>query len=491
VRSAGLVLLAIVASATATPGWTTLEPGLELGVFEAAERAPVGDSRITVLRIDPARWDLELVGVDEDAGSAPRTARDWCRAHDLAAAINAGMFAIDHATHVGYLRSRGRVRNGHVSRFESVAAFDPVAGAGQPRFRIFDLDDPAVSMADILASYASAVQNLRLVKRPGENRWSPQDRRWSEAALGEDAAGNVLFIFSRSPFTMHDLNRELLALDLDLVAAQHLEGGPEAQLFVSAGGRELEQFGSYETAFREDDGNMEAWPVPHALGIRRRIDAVQVPPETPRSREAIAAVRPRLEQRLAAMGARWGAPVFIRIFKETDELEVWIEQQDRFERFETYKICTYSGGLGPKERTGDQQAPEGFYAVTPRRMNPASRYHLSFDLGYPNAYDRSHGRTGSALMVHGDCVSIGCFAMTDAGIEEIWALADAALRGGQPACQVHVFPFRMTGETMLEHRDSRWYDFWQNLREGYESFERKGRPPAVEVRDGRYVFADS
>ena len=129
--------------------------------------------------------------------------------------------------------------------------------------------------------------------------------------------------------------------------------------------------------------------------------------------------------------------------------------------------------------------------MTPGQLNPSSRFHLSFDLGYPNAYDRAHGRTGSALMVHGDCVSIGCYAMTDAGIEEIYALADAALRGGQTLFRMHVFPFRLTAENLLQHRYSRWYSFWENLQEGYRLFEEHGRPPDVEVRDGEYVFTDS
>jgi murein L,D-transpeptidase YafK len=180
----------------------------------------------------------------------------------------------------------------------------------------------------------------------------------------------------------------------------------------------------------------------------------------------------------------------VRIFKESRELELWVENDGRFALFRTYEICTFSGHLGPKLRTGDLQSPEGFYFVTPDRMNPASRFHLSFNLGYPNAYDRHHGRTGGFLMVHGDCVSIGCYAMTDAQIEEIYTLADAALRQGQPFFRVHIFPFRMTVRNMQRHRDSRWREFWRNLEEGYDFFERHGRPPNVEVRNGKYVFEE-
>ncbi|MDJ0850372.1 MAG: murein L,D-transpeptidase family protein [Myxococcota bacterium] len=217
----------------------------------------------------------------------------------------------------------------------------------------------------------------------------------------------------------------------------------------------------------------------------------QETPSTDRSRAAITRVRPSLESALRERELRFGAPVFIRIFKESRELELWVQGKGRFELFRSYPICTFSGGLGPKLRTGDLQSPEGFYFVNPGRLNPASRFHLSFDLGYPNAYDRHHGRTGSALMVHGDCVSIGCYAMTDARIEEIYALVDAALRAGQPFVRVHAFPFRMTEANMARNRGSRWRSFWENLRQGYEFFEREKRPPNVEVRGGRYAFEAS
>ncbi len=220
-------------------------------------------------------------------------------------------------------------------------------------------------------------------------------------------------------------------------------------------------------------------------------EAQSEPPSTRRSRRAIRRVRPALSRALQERRLRFGAPIFIRIFKENKELEVWVERGERFVLFKTYRICTYSGRLGPKLRTGDQQAPEGFYFVNAGRMNPASTFHLSFNLGYPNRYDRAHGRTGSALMVHGNCVSIGCYAMTDERIEEIFALADAALRGGQPFFRVHVFPFRMTAEKVRRQRASPNYRFWLNLKEGYDHFETHRRPPNVEVRNRRYVFERS
>ncbi|MGE3799529.1 MAG: murein L,D-transpeptidase family protein [Candidatus Kapaibacterium sp.] len=184
-----------------------------------------------------------------------------------------------------------------------------------------------------------------------------------------------------------------------------------------------------------------------------------------------------------------GAPIFIRIFKEESELEMWVEKdREAFVLLTTWPICKWSGKLGPKLREGDRQSPEGFYYVTPSQMNPESNYHLAFDLGYPNTYDKSYGRTGSDIMVHGICGSLGCFAMTNPYIEEIWTMADAALRSGQPFFRVHIFPFRMSEENMERHHNSEWQEFWENLREGYDYFEREGKPPEVSVQNKKYVF---
>ncbi len=216
-------------------------------------------------------------------------------------------------------------------------------------------------------------------------------------------------------------------------------------------------------------------------------------PSSARSRAATSRVKPKLQKEFSSAGFNWGTPIFVRIFKKTKELEIWLKDQEKFRLFKTYTICTYGlRYLGPKIRQGDGRAPEGFYYVTPRQMNPLSEFHLSFDLGYPNTYDRVHGRTGSALMVHGSCVSIGCYAMTDEGIEEIFALADASLRNGQRFFRVHIFPFRMTNRNMNEHKYSEWYKFWENLKEGYDFFEKNGHnPPNVKVKNKRYVFEPS
>lgn len=212
-------------------------------------------------------------------------------------------------------------------------------------------------------------------------------------------------------------------------------------------------------------------------------------PSSPRSVKAVNDVKPKLESQLKEKGLAYGAPVFVRIFKESKELEVWVKKGRSFHLFKTYPVCTYGlGGLGPKTKEGDWKAPEGFYSITPERMNPQSKYHLALNIGYPNAYDRAHGRTGSAIMIHGDCVSIGCFAMTDPAIEEIYALVDGAFRNGQGSIMVHIFPFRMTGEKLKKINKREWKEFWGDLRQGYDPFEERRVPPEVSVENKRYVF---
>ena len=190
---------------------------------------------------------------------------------------------------------------------------------------------------------------------------------------------------------------------------------------------------------------------------------------------------------LGKKGMKADSPIFVRIFKEESELEIWKARDDgRYHHFKTYPICTWSGDLGPKVVQGDKQAPEGFYTISKNQLNPSSSFHLAFNLGYPNNYDRAHGRTGSALMVHGKCRSAGCYAMTDALIEEIYALARDQFTGEQEAFQVHAFPFRMTDENLARHKKERWYSFWQTLKEGYDHFETTRQTPPIAICEKRY-----
>ncbi|MFL6820259.1 MAG: L,D-transpeptidase family protein [Bradyrhizobium sp.] len=183
------------------------------------------------------------------------------------------------------------------------------------------------------------------------------------------------------------------------------------------------------------------------------------------------------------------SPILVRLFKQEAELEVW--KQDRSGRFallKTYPICRWSGDLGPKVREGDRQAPEGFYSISPAQMNPQSAYYLSFNTGYPNAYDKALGHSGSQLMVHGDCSSRGCYAMTDEQISEIYSLGRESFFGGQRAFQLQAYPFRMTPMNMAKHRNNPNMPFWKMIKQGYDHFEVTRQEPKVDVCEKKYVF---
>ena len=183
------------------------------------------------------------------------------------------------------------------------------------------------------------------------------------------------------------------------------------------------------------------------------------------------------------------SPMLVRLFKQEAELEVWKQDRNgKFALLKTYPICRWSGDLGPKIKEGDRQAPEGFYSITPAQMNPTSAYFLSFNMGYPNAYDKAWGRTGSQLMVHGDCSSRGCYAMTDEQISEIYALGRESFFGGQNAFQVQAYPFRMTPQNMARHRNNPNMPFWKMIKEGNDHFEVTKQEPKVDFCEKKYVF---
>lgn len=206
---------------------------------------------------------------------------------------------------------------------------------------------------------------------------------------------------------------------------------------------------------------------------------------------AYESARPGLARDLEAEGLSLGSPVFLRITKAPAELTAYVQDANGvYKPFRTWPVCSVSGTLGPKKAEGDGQAPEGFYTVKPAQMNPSSSYHLSFNLGYPNAFDRAHGRTGSFLMVHGNCVSIGCFAMTDPVIEQIWTLMQAAFANGQSEVPVHIFPFPMTEVNLKAHAGDADAAFWSQIAPAWTSFDQTGQVPKVTVSGKRYqVFA--
>jgi murein L,D-transpeptidase YafK len=204
------------------------------------------------------------------------------------------------------------------------------------------------------------------------------------------------------------------------------------------------------------------------------------------------AIPPSTLALMSTQGVAPGDPILIRAYKQESEMEVWKRGRDgRYALLKTYPICRWSGQLGPKIRQGDRQAPEGFYAVSPAQMNPNSAYYLSFDTGFPNAYDRSHGYSGGNLMVHGSCSSAGCYAMTDEAIAEIYAIAREAFAGGQRTFQFQAYPFRMTAENMAKYRADPNIAFWKDLKKGSDRFEATREEPRVAVVGGQYRFTVS
>ena len=204
------------------------------------------------------------------------------------------------------------------------------------------------------------------------------------------------------------------------------------------------------------------------------------------------AAQPLSREMLALMqekGVSPQAPMLIRAYKKEAEFEVWKMRPDgSYELLKAFPICRWSGQLGPKTHEGDRQSPEGFYSITPAMMNPNSAYYLSFNIGYPNAYDRAHGATGGAVMVHGVCSSAGCFSMTDAQIAEIYALARESFAGGQHAIQMQSYPFHMNAQNLAKYRLDPNMAFWKELKKGHDHFEARKSDVAVAVCGGHYVF---
>lgn len=211
-------------------------------------------------------------------------------------------------------------------------------------------------------------------------------------------------------------------------------------------------------------------------------------PDNSRSKSARAAVWPKLKSELAASGFNANASLYLRIFKEGSKFEVWAKAGNRFKLFKTYKICFFSGTLGPKTESGDGQSPEGFYTIGANQLNPGSTYHLAINIGYPNRRDVLNGCTGNLIMVHGNCVSIGCFAMTDAQIDEIYTLVYQALAAGQQYIHLDIFPFKLDAGHLKTYAHSPYMPFWKTMKPGYDWFERKHLPPVVVTRGKEYAF---
>ncbi|BBU61431.1 hypothetical protein MSC49_13660 [Methylosinus sp. C49] len=207
------------------------------------------------------------------------------------------------------------------------------------------------------------------------------------------------------------------------------------------------------------------------------------------SQRALSPIPPETLALMEQAGVTKESPTLIRSYKKEAEFQIWKQRPDgRYAYLKTFPMCRWSGQLGPKVREGDRQAPEGFYSITPGQMNPNSAYYLSFNVGYPNAYDRAYGHSGGSIMVHGACSSAGCFSMTDRQIAEIYAILRTSFNNGQRSIQMQSYPFKMTAENLAKHRLDPNIGFWKQLKEGSDHFEVAGKEPSVGVCNRRYVF---
>lgn len=228
-----------------------------IGNFLSPQKSILGDSKITIIKIDPSYYELKLL-CSEELNQQNLTVREWSQKYKMIGAVNAGM----------YMKNFDFVNNKNINKeYMSVAAFNPKNKKGNP-FMIFDIDE--IDIEKIIEDYNTVVQNLRLLKKPAENRWSKQTRKWSEVPLGQDINGNALFIFSRKPQAMFDFNNTILSLPIDIINAQHLEGGPPASLYFSHNDFTIELNGSYETNSIQNDENDSFLTIPNVIGISRK-----------------------------------------------------------------------------------------------------------------------------------------------------------------------------------------------------------------------------
>lgn len=266
-----ILLLAAISPLLAQDSlWTQIDEGLHYKDFSAPVKSMSGDSKILIIRIDPKVYNFRLLAASElSSGSSSLTIKDWADKYKLIAAINAGMFQADLKSNVGYMKNFTHVNNPRIHKtYASAFAFNPKKPGSAPAM-VFDTD--VRDMKEIITEYYTVVQNLRLIKRPGSIRWAQQDKRWSEAALGQDQDGNILLIFSTSPYTMHELSTMLLALPIKLECAMHLEGGPAASLYLRHNSVEIAKAGRHELASMVvGDRNNEFVPLPNVIGITKK-----------------------------------------------------------------------------------------------------------------------------------------------------------------------------------------------------------------------------
>lgn len=246
--------------------WQLVDEGLYVGEFDSPQEAEIGDSRITIVKIDPVFYDFKLLSASEN-GDTSLTVRQWAEKHNLAAAVNAGMYQQDYRTSVGYMKNFDHLNNPSFNKGNTIFVFNALDSTVKPAQII---DRTCQDFEAIRQKYHSMVQSIRMINCRQENVWRQQPKKWSMVVLGTDMDENILFIFSHSPYSVHDFINILLRLPISIYNAMYLEGGPEATLYFSASDVKFEKFGSFETAFIEHDDISAAWPAPNVLGIVKK-----------------------------------------------------------------------------------------------------------------------------------------------------------------------------------------------------------------------------
>ena len=249
-----------------------LDQGLSYQIFNLAKEDSFNNSEIIIIKINPNFYNINLLSADKHKHEN-LTVKEWSNKHNLIISINAGMFQKDYKSNVGYMKQFSYINNPHINNYQSIAAFNP-KDSTKAKFKIYDVEKyngvlDIKKIKKIISNYNSIVQNLRLIKRPAENRWTQQQEKWSEIALGEDINGNMLIIFCSSPYSMHDLNNILLELPIDIMCAQHLEGGAQASLYLKYKDIELVYSGGYDNSFLSDT-NFGLWRIPNIIGISKK-----------------------------------------------------------------------------------------------------------------------------------------------------------------------------------------------------------------------------
>lgn len=246
--------------------WINVDEGLFIREFDSPQKSDIGDSKITIVKIDPKYYSFKLICATEH-NKEKMTAKEWCKKYHLISAVNAGIFQADGITNAGYMKNFNHINNPELNDYNAVLAFNPI-DFRVPEIQI--IDRKYQDFKDLRHKYQTLVQNIRMISCQQKNVWSKQDKMWSMVVFGMDKEGNVLFIFTRSPYSVHDFINILLLLPISIYNAMYLEGGPEATLYFSANGIEFKKFGSYETGFNENDNNEIAWPIPNVIGIVKK-----------------------------------------------------------------------------------------------------------------------------------------------------------------------------------------------------------------------------